>query len=81
MLDEIDKLLKMEWECDQKMIIQKMIDNMKTYKYFLTNAIKGDIQSIFVLAINIKSELDELKTELQEIKKELVEIKSNQIQN
>lgn len=60
MIDEAKNLLNHNWEEEERLLIQKVIDNLIYYKKFIPNSLKGDVQSILNMANKIKIDYDNL---------------------
>lgn len=60
MIDEAKNLLNHNWEEEERLLIQKVIDNLIYYKKFIPNSLKGDVQSILNMANKIKVDYDNL---------------------
>lgn len=64
MLEHGQKLLERDWTKEDRELIRKLIDNLVSYKHFLTKTIKQDITSVLELAIHIKDNYEGLKDKL-----------------
>ena len=61
MIEEGIKLLEKDWANEEKILIQRLLDNLNSYKSFITKSLKQDITSVLKLASNIKDDYDTLK--------------------
>lgn len=66
-----EEILTHSWKDEEKMIIEKMIYNMNSYKYLISNSMKKDIISLLDLAINVKTELELFRDKVKIIEIEL----------
>lgn len=67
MIEEGIKLLEKDWTDEDKVLIQRLLDNLNSYKSFITKSLKQDITSVLKLASNIKDDYDTLKRKMSVI--------------
>jgi hypothetical protein len=60
MINEAKNLLNHNWEEEERVLIQKVIDNLIYYKKFIPNSLKDDVKSILDMANKIKIDYDNL---------------------
>jgi hypothetical protein len=58
LLDSANKLLKTNWDPNDKLLIQKLIVTLKDYSYYIPNLFKNDIILMLEMANRIKNEYD-----------------------
>jgi len=59
-LDEADKLLKTDWSDQDKEVVTRMTNSLKSYKSFIPNSFKDDIKLMLEMANRIKKDYDDL---------------------
>ncbi len=65
-LAEGNKLLSKNWLTSEKELIQRLLDNIISYKSLIPKTTKKDITELLILSNHIKEEYDELKKLVQE---------------
>jgi hypothetical protein len=65
-LTEGNKLLSKNWLTSEKELIQRLLDNIISYKSLIPKTTKKDITELLILSNHIKEEYDELKKLVQE---------------
>jgi hypothetical protein len=65
-LEEGNKLLSKNWLTSEKELIQRLLDNIISYKSLIPKTTKKDITELLILSNHIKEEYDELKKLVQE---------------
>lgn len=60
-INESEKLLSKNWSTEERLLIKRLLDNLISYKIFISRAVKKDIKDILILSNRIKDEYDEFK--------------------
>ena len=61
--ENFDELLKYTWDNKDIVTIERIISNLKRYKYLISSSTKTDINDIIMLVIEMKKENQILKKE------------------
>lgn len=84
-MEEGNKLLSKKWLPSEKALIQRLLDNIISYKSLIPKSTKKDIQDLLILSNHVKEEYDDLKKLVNqkhpEDKKEIEEIEKMSFDN
>ncbi len=69
MIEESKKLLEQNWSDEERVLIEKLLNNVKGYKSLMPKSLRMDITCMLQLAIHIKSDYDSLKKKIDELTK------------
>lgn len=58
MYEELTELSLLEWSPDELIIINRLINNFKNYRYLITNTIKDDLKYLIATSIIMKKKLE-----------------------
>lgn len=67
-IKEREELLLKNWTTDEKEIINRLIDNMVTYRRIISKSVKKDVTDILKIANHIKAEYDIIKDKDKNVK-------------
>ena len=65
MFPQIEEILKYDFETPQMEAIKRLLGNLKSFKYLLTDTMKKDITTVLRLAIELKEDLQNTKEDLR----------------
>ena len=75
----IQEILSLDWESDDKVVMERIIKHFKSWKRFIPSSLEKDIIYILNLAINEKKTLMELNEKLKETESDTQENSKNSI--